>query len=126
MSGPHPVVAAHDLAVEGVTARGPGRTGVGRGRSGRDCRRGRRGLDGRGLDRGGRDGFEPGPGQVGSGHSATDASENLTGMVQNIASNVQLRPNYMQNQTGMTISVPIVNIFRHIRLAPCNGRRIKI
>jgi hypothetical protein len=62
--------------------------------------------------------------QVWSCLLAADAAENLAGMVQNIASNAQLRPNYMQNQTGMTISGPIVNIFGHIRLAPCNGGQI--
>ena len=127
MPGSHPVVAAHDLAVEGVAARGAGRGsgfGRGRGRGDRDGRRGGLMRDGSRLDGGGHDGFEPGAWQVWSGFSAADAVENLDGMVQNIASNAQLRPNYMQNQTGMTISGPIVNIFGHIRLAPCNGGQI--
>ena len=140
MPRPHPVMAAHDLAVEGVAAGGPGRGG-GLCRGGGWHRRWRRGRGGRwhrgwGLRRGLCRELRPGggggrkgdvaalPGQGGPGLLAADAAENLAGMVQDNPSFAELRRNYMQNRTGMTISGPIVNIFGHIPLAPCNGRRL--
>jgi hypothetical protein len=64
------------------------------------------------------------PEQRRTGLEAADAAENLAGMIQNITFHAELRSNYMQNQTEITISRPIVNIFGHIPLAPCNGRRL--
>ena len=103
MSRSHAVVAAHDLAVEGVAAGGAERGGgrrrevagnVGLRRIGGSCLRlwgdiGR-GSDGS-LDRGRGDAVLPVSNQVWSCLLAADAAEKLTGMIQNITFPAELR-----------------------------------